>query len=364
MSFGLEPSFGLYYWKRTRMKGNSEYEYYFIVPNIIRKMFKELNINLPMKSDTILDDWQGSKGKIIAKIIDDNKEKLPVQVKDQTEINPLDKLEMMIGIQKWVDSSMSTTYTLPITTKVEQVEELIYKAWKNNVKSIAAFPDKEMYGIISHIPFFDLAKNLLSKGIAIYTKYNFTDEEVKLLNIRPQEVKTQFFKPPERKVKVDADIYTVIINKEKYIIVIGLDNGIPIETFGGKIPSLLDFNFKNRKGMIEKIKSGHYKLYIEDGNEYLEIDNFGKMFKPVEQLLFRKTSLELKYRIPVESIIDTLTKSTDSMFSSPSALARILKKYINDKVINGKKCPQCGNTEWNYTDGCPVCTQCGYSKCD
>jgi hypothetical protein len=56
LSYGIEPAFGLYYWKRTRISG--QYEYYFVVPSIVKSTLKDkYGIDLQMKSDSIRDDW-------------------------------------------------------------------------------------------------------------------------------------------------------------------------------------------------------------------------------------------------------------------------------------------------------------------
>ena len=90
MSYGIEPAWGLYYWKRSRISG--KYEYYFNVPNIVRECFKKVNLEIPMESDTIKDDWEGSKGKKIAEFIDSNKSKIGIDFKCATDITCKEKL--------------------------------------------------------------------------------------------------------------------------------------------------------------------------------------------------------------------------------------------------------------------------------
>jgi predicted amino acid racemase len=59
-----------------------------------------------------------------------------------------------------VDSSISVTYMLPIGSTWKDVYNFILEAHKKEVKSIAAFPDKKMYGIVSSVCFKDLAFKL------------------------------------------------------------------------------------------------------------------------------------------------------------------------------------------------------------
>src|SRR5690606_11799283 len=114
MSYGIEPAFGMYYWKRTRIEG--QYTYYFNVPRAVREVFEKANCPIPMNSDSIKDTWDGSKGLPIAKFIEDNKSKLGIKFKNATEISPFSKLELMSRVMKWIDSSISVTYLLPENT--------------------------------------------------------------------------------------------------------------------------------------------------------------------------------------------------------------------------------------------------------
>ncbi len=141
MSYGIEPAFFLYYWKRTRMSG--EYQYYFSVPQAVRDAFIKAGIPIPMKSDTILDDWKGTQGKLISEFINKNLDKAGIKFKASTEIDPMDKLEFMSKVMKWVDSSISTTYLLPEGSDWKAVYKFILESHKKEVKSIAAFPDKK-----------------------------------------------------------------------------------------------------------------------------------------------------------------------------------------------------------------------------
>ena len=83
---------------------------------------------------------------------------------------------------EWVDSSISVTYILPEDTTTKKVYDFILKAYEKGIKSIAAFPDRKMYGIISLIPFKELALKLQSDGIDMHPQ-NFDDEELNELHI-------------------------------------------------------------------------------------------------------------------------------------------------------------------------------------
>ena len=353
LSYGIEPAFFIYYWKRTRISG--KYEYYFCVPKVIKDQFYKLGIELPMESDTIKDDWAGTKGKIIAEIIDKHRDKF--KFKESIDINPLDKLELMSRIMKWIDSSISVTYLLPENSDWKDVYNFILQAHKKEVKSIAAFPDKKMYGIVSKIPFRKLADNLISEGIDIHPQ-NFSDDELKELNISRDNI-TPVGTAPARLDSLDADIHVVSVKGDKFVIVVGLQNNKPYEIFGGHANGF-GFKFTSKKGKISKVKSGQYALEIGD----LIIEDFAKKFTPAEQILFRMTSTSLRHGVPIESITEQLQKASADITSMGAAAARVLKKYIKDGTkVDMQQCPSCKSTSLIYIDGCVSCSICQWSKC-
>ena len=357
MSYGVEPPFGIYYWKRTRMKG--KYNYYFNVPRIVREKFKEKGFEIPISSDTIEDSWQGTKGKAIAKYIDDNRSKIGLNFKSATEISPLDKLDLMANIMEWVDSSISVTYMLPEESTWKDVYNFIMASHEKEVKSISVFPDKKMYGIISFSPFKELAENLKKDGVAIHTQ-NFSKDELKELNISEESVVLKTSSAPKRQESLDAEIYSIVVNKEKYIVVVGLQNGTPYEIFGGKMNGLsLKIDHKHLSGKINKISRGKYALEFGD----IYIDDFSQHFTPTEKVLFRSLSLMLRHGIPIVYVVEQLQKGNEDIFSLPSAIIRVLKKYVKDgQKVSGRVCPQCSG-ELIYNDGCVSCSSCNYSAC-
>ena len=353
LSYGIEPAFFMYFWKRTRMAG--KYEYYFCVPRVIKEMFAESGHPIPMECDSIRDDWKGSKGIPIAKFIDEHRSKF--KFKESTEISPMDKLQLMSQVMKWIDSSISVTYMLPIGSTWKDVYNFILEAHKKEVKSIAAFPDKKMYGIVSSIPFKALALKLKEEGIGIHHQ-NFSDEELKELNLSRENITPKAFEYPKRLSSLDADIYVVSVKGEKFVIVVGLQNNQPYEIFGGHVNGF-GFKFTNKKGKLVKIKRGQYALEIGD----VVIEDFSKQFTPTEQILFRMASMAMRHGIPIQFVVEQLQKAQSDITSMGAAAARCLKKYIVDGTeITGQRCPNCGK-DLVYIEGCSTCVECGHSKC-
>src|SRR5438046_9381365 len=102
-----------------------KYEYYFNVPNIVRKTFETKGFPIPIDSDTIKDTWDGKYGREIAKFIDENINKININFKNATQISPFDKLELMSVVMKWIDSSISVTYMLSEDTNWKDIYNFI-----------------------------------------------------------------------------------------------------------------------------------------------------------------------------------------------------------------------------------------------
>jgi ribonucleoside-diphosphate reductase alpha chain len=355
MSYGIEPSFGKYYWKRTRISG--QYKYYFNVPRVVRDAYSKAGYEIPMKSDTIEDTWDGSKGKSIIEFMENHMDKVGGDFINATEVDPLKKMDLMSKVMKWVDSSISVTYLLPENTDIETVENFILRGWEAGVKSIAAFPDSKIYGIISFTPFKDLALNLIKEGKQIHAQ-NFSDEERNELNIH--EAHISYSSAPKRPKTLEADIYTVSVKGDKFVVAVGLLNGAPYEIFAGSMNGL-NFKFREKRGKITKVRRGVYRLAIGDE---LEIDDFSGHFKPVEKSLFRLASTNLRHGVPIKFIVEQLGKSTEALNSLTAAASRVLKKYIHDgEVATGMSCPN-GHTTLIYEEGCVKCVTCDWSKCE
>lgn len=356
MSYGIEPAFFLCFWKRTRMAG--KYQYYFCVPKVVREFYAEAGYPIPIDSDTIQDDWDGKHGKIVAEFIENHKKDVGIKFLGSTEVDPMDKLEFMSQVMKWVDSSISTTYLLPEGSDWKSVQKFIMESHRKEVKSIAAFPDKKMYGIVSSISFRDLAFKLKDEGVEMHHQ-NFDDKELAELNFSRENIKIGSTTSPKRLDSLDADIYTVTVKGQKFVIVVGIQNGQPYEIFGGHLNGL-GLKSQYKKGKITKIKQGHYSLEFDD----ICIEHFSNQFTPTEQILFRMASMSMRHSVPLRFIVEQLQKATDDITSMSSAAARVLKKYIKDgEKISGQQCSSCHSTELVYIDGCVSCVKCQWSKC-
>jgi ribonucleoside-diphosphate reductase alpha chain len=234
----------------------------------------------------------------------------------------------------------------------------------NTLKTVAQYTNmaiSKTVNLPNDYPYKDFKKLYMEaydagiKGITTYRAGTMTAvlESVNTAKIIPAA------HAPKRPQVLDADIYVVTVKGEKFVIAVGLLGGRPYELFGGAMNGL-GFKFQYKKGKIDKVKRGQYRLEIGDE---IEVADFSAQFTPTAQILFRMVSTSLRHGVPITFIVEQLQKSEDDMFSMTAAAARVLKKYIeNGSAVNGSSCPQCSSNDLIYQDGCWSC-KCGYSRC-
>lgn len=356
MSYGIEPAFGIYFWKRTRMAG--KYEYYFCVPNEVRKIYEKAGYKIPMESDSLRDTWDGKLGKPVAKFIEDNKEKVGIKFKDSTQVSVFNKLDLMSRVMKWVDSSISVTYMLPEGSDWQDVYKFILEANKKEVKSIAAFPDKKMYGIVSFIPFKELAIKLQNEGISIH-KQNFSEQEITELKLPTEESLIKENHAPKRPKSLKCDIYFTTCEKEQYYVIVGKLNS-PYELFVGLNHYRNNIVIPNHLKDGELIKEGKGKYYLLSGEHKILLTNGHTDYNC--DALTRLVSSGLRHGVSPMFLVEQLLKNDGDMFVFSKVISRILKKYIKDGTKGTGSCPECGSEDLIYKDGCVSCV-CSWQKC-
>ena len=106
--------------------------------------------------------------------------------------------------------------------------------------------------------------------------------------------------------------------------------------------------YKDRYGYTNTI-GGISRLFDE------EFWNYAKLISGV-----------LRHGMPIEktvSLVESLHLDSESINTWKTGVCRALKQYIADGTKSKGKCPQCGQEQMAYQNGCLTCMSCGYSKC-
>lgn len=366
MSYGAEPAFGMYYWKRTRISG--KYEYYFCVPAVVQQVFAERGFPIPLESDTVKDTWDGKIGRPVAEFIERHKDEVGIRFRKPTEVSPFEKLDMMSAMMENIDSSISITYLLPENTDWKDVYNFILQAHKKGVKSIAAFPDRQMYGIVTLEPFKDLAKRLTKAGIKIHAQ-NFSAEELAQLGGQQTEETIVKNNAPRRPEQLACDIHHMTISGKPWFVVLGLLAGEPYEVFCTDNTHMhytnddsILLSKKHQHGLLKKMGRGEYYLLSTEGEKLLPSSLSG-LLNSEHEAVTRMVSTSLRHGADIKYVVEQLSKVKGDLSSFSKCLARALKKYIKDgSRVSGEDCPQCGQ-QLVFAEGCKNCPSCGWSKC-
>jgi ribonucleoside-diphosphate reductase alpha chain len=261
------------------------------------------------------------------------------------DIDWVKSVEIQAVAQEWIDHSISKTCNLPNTATRETVNDVYLRAWKSGCKGFTVYRDGCRTGVLVQV-----------------------DEPKK-------EKKTEDDRlTPKRPKSLECDIHRATVRSgdtsESWLVLIGLNEGRPYEVFCG-IPENIEIPKKYKSGTL--IKNGKrdgvttYNLQVPVGDDdNLVFKDILNLFdNPTQGAFTRTISLALRHDVPLHYVVEQLQKDKNSdMFSFGRVIARVLKGYIKDGTKSAEKgCPECGNSELVYQEGCLSCKACGYSKC-
>ncbi|MEO0215283.1 MAG: hypothetical protein ABIL12_07250, partial [candidate division WOR-3 bacterium] len=258
------------------------------------------------------------------------------------KINPEKRVEMQAVIQKHIDQSISSTINLPEDTKPEEIGKIYFLAAKKGLKGVTVYREGSREGVL------------------------ITEKKAK-----------------ERKViRVEGKI---LPKPRPYVMV-------------GKT-----YRFKTDMGTV------YITVNAENGNGprevFIHLGKSGSSIMAMSEAIGRLISLALRSDISPDAIIHQLKGIKSSspvrqpdgtlIWSVPDAIARALeefikggneregvKVFITTKAVSGEGvkfepevitedgdilevavCPECGDKLVNE-NGCWMCKNCGYTKCD
>jgi len=261
------------------------------------------------------------------------------------DIDWVKSVEIQAAAQRWVDHSISKTCNLPNSANRETINDVYMKAWKSGCKGFTVYRDGCRTGVLVQ-----------------------ADESRKEKKVDDGRL------IPKRAKSLPCDIHRANVRNgeasESWLVLVGLLDGKPYEVFCG-IPENIEIPKKYKSGIL--VKNGKregvttYNLQVPVGDdENLVFKDIINLFdNPTQGAFSRTVSLALRHEVPLHYVVEQLQKDKNSdMFSFARVIARVLKGYIKDGTASSEKgCPQCGNTELVYQEGCLSCKNCSYSKC-
>ncbi|MBM4166151.1 MAG: adenosylcobalamin-dependent ribonucleoside-diphosphate reductase [Ignavibacteria bacterium] len=305
-SSGVEPIFCTSYVRRVKNNDGQTFNEYKVYHPLIKQLFN-------------------------------NDEHLPEYVVTAHDIDPFFRVKMQGVIQKYIDSSISSTVNLAEETSVETIADIYIQAYKAGLKGITVYREGSRQGIL------------------------ITDEYAKKLAEQTQVEGVTLSEPSNRKPRRR-----------------------PRQTFG----------------ITERVNTGEGYLYVtinSDENGLCEvfttIGKAGGNAAAQSEAISRLISLALRSGIDPYEITKQLRgisgpspvwENGEQILSTPDAIGQAIERYLathgNKFVVhkpagettatlskislpkeNGN-CPDCGGNVV-YTSACVTCNNCGWTKC-
>ena len=317
VSSGVEPIFATSYKRRVK-KNDGGYG----------KSFKEYKVYHP----------------IIEKLFGTD-DQLPEHVVTAHNIDPYFRVKMQGSVQKYIDSSISSTVNLAKDITVETVADIYMKAYESGLKGITVYREGSREGIL------------------------VSDQE-----------------QPSPKTEE------------------ALNSNLKVEKRLGKSPRVRP---TQTIGVTRRIRTGEGTLYItinEDENGLCEvfttIGKAGGNAAAQSEAISRLISLSLRSGLDPKAIVRQLKGISGPnptwedgrlILSTPDAIGKALDDYLNERKANISKnqgdnslekqpritmaqdvpedegimiCTECHNHSVVNEGGCLTCRECGWSKCD
>ncbi len=299
---GIEPAFLFSYARETRLEAGKVFEF----------------IHMPPLKWMLETNQEELFGRYTAQQL---KEKLNYVQAD--ELDYMDRIRLQAAIQKYTDSSISSTINLAEETPKETIFQIYLEAWKHGLKGVTVF------------------RNGCKKGVLSKTEEKKSSDPT-MLGQNPTLIERELG-DIER-----AERHRVMWKGSKMYIIVSLDDsGNPIEIFV-KLPKeagVTGDGFYNEQVFQEK-----YSLW---------------------ETITRLTSMLLRVGMPIDRILTQLDRSSYNIIDAAAIISRILRQYISldmdDQTIVSKGlgalCPECGKNAYVPEGGCKICKACGYTTC-
>jgi len=231
------------------------------------------------------------------------------------------RIAIQAAEQQYIDHSISSTINLPKNTSSAVVGELYLSAWKKGLKGVTVYVDGCRDGV------------LISKE----------DE-------KDEQVDTPTLNAPRRPETLISETHKIKVD------------------FG-------DGELKNTYITVSFFPESRrpYEIFIQAPHQCLSDEKDLQIL----ELTARNTSMNLRHGVPILYICEQLDKvGGQYIFSIPTNVSRILRKYINEPEENvtstdmerhdlpgAMKCPSCSARTYILSEGCGTCSSCGYSGC-
>ncbi len=272
-------------------------------------------------------------------------EKTPYHKATSNDVDWVAKVEMQGAIQKWVDHSISVTVNVPNDISEEMVATIYQRGWETGCKGMTIYRDGSRSGVLVS-----------------------TDEKKK-----KEEAAFAETHAPKRPDKLEAEVVRFTNDTDQWVAVVGLMEGRPYEVFTGPVRESFSILKFVDKGWVIKSKDENGKTrydfqYIDGDGFRITIEGLSRTFDQEYWNYARLISGVLRHGMPIQHVVHmvgNLRLDAASLNTWKNGVVRTLKKFIPDGTAPVEKiCPECGDNNLVYQEGCLTCKSCGHSKCE
>jgi ribonucleoside-diphosphate reductase alpha chain len=356
---GIEPVF-LPVYKRRRKVNPNDTDVHVDFVDEVGDSFEEYIVYHPKFLEWMKVNGIDATKRYTQEEIDELVGKSPYYKATANDVDWLMKVRMQGAIQKWVDHSISVTVNLPNDVDEALVNRLYVEAWRSGCKGCTIYRDGSRAGVMVSVSKKD-------------KKEDKEEDTTKDNNIEEKPVDAPCKHPEVTEVRpkeLECDVVRFQNNYEKWIAFVGILHGKPYEIFLGKAEGFFLPPYVE-KGVIirEKIKGENtrydFRYTDKDGYDVL-MQGLSRSFDKEYWNYAKLISGILRHGMPIQYVIElvqNLNVEEESINTWKNGIARALKKYVPDGMVDEKeKCPNCGE-KLVFEDGCKHCKNCGYSKC-
>jgi len=241
-------------------------------------------------------------------------------------------------VQRYNNQSTSKTINLPNDFKFEDFKDLYMKAWRDELIGVTTYRDGTMSAVLSKIEESDIKDREIIKE-DLQCPSEFVNGNTTVIKREHTKYYINFsYLPDDSEFKFPFAIWITTNNLKS-----------EMEYIAKSVDKLA--NLAINKGVSDKIvnialgKIKHHSAHNK---------------------LARMISLNLRHNVSIADIVGSL-KDIDG--DNISTLLTAIRKFLSSKIKDGEKvvgakCPQCEGNNLEYSAGCSVCKDCGFSGCN
>ncbi len=261
------------------------------------------------------------------------------------------RVKMQGTIQKHIDSAISSTVNLPAEATVEEVSNIYFKAWEAGCKGITVYREGSREGIL--ITDDEQQRRLKAPDS---TAEKFQSEEWRRDRLLTGQ--TMKVKMPNGALYVTANFDSVSM-REVFINLgkSGEDEKSYTEAIGRLVSKYLQLggSVEEVVASLKGIKSSSSIVWDRGMKVYSVPDGIAKALEIMAGIVTPSTAAAL---LKPEQEKDGIGKT------SMGKQMPIPASVHEGKKINPEKCPQCKEMSLVNENGCIICRECGYTKCE